>query len=168
VGDAEALPLPDDSFDRVSSNGVLHHTPDIGAALREVRRVLKPGGEARVILYNRDSLHYWLEQVAVRGVLQGRLLRSRSMNDVLSSGVERSSVDARPLVRVYSPRQAARLMRAAGLVGVTTSVRHFRPENSRVTERLARRMTRLGDPAVQDRIGRRAGWYVIARGTKPS
>src|SRR5947207_3392306 len=35
VGDAEALPFVDESFDRVSSNGVLHHTPDMPAALRE-------------------------------------------------------------------------------------------------------------------------------------
>ena len=41
-GDAEALPFPDASFDRVSSNGVLHHTPDMPAALREIRRVLAP------------------------------------------------------------------------------------------------------------------------------
>src|SRR4051794_32891808 len=51
-GDAEALSFPDDTFDRASSNGVLHHTPDIGAALREVCRVLVPGGEARIIVYN--------------------------------------------------------------------------------------------------------------------
>src|SRR4051794_26352106 len=43
-GDAERLPFQDASFDRVSSNGVLHHTPDMLAALREIRRVLRPGG----------------------------------------------------------------------------------------------------------------------------
>ena len=34
VSDAEALPFADRSFDRASSNGVLHHTPGIAAALR--------------------------------------------------------------------------------------------------------------------------------------
>ena len=33
-GDAERLPFDDQSFDLISSNGVLHHTPDILAALR--------------------------------------------------------------------------------------------------------------------------------------
>src|SRR5262245_3000812 len=56
-GDAEALPFDDASFDRVSSNGVLHHTPDMVAALREIRRVLRVGGEATVIVYNRRSFH---------------------------------------------------------------------------------------------------------------
>jgi ubiquinone/menaquinone biosynthesis C-methylase UbiE len=41
-GDAESMPFADMSFDRVSSNGVLHHTPDMLAALREIRRVLVP------------------------------------------------------------------------------------------------------------------------------
>src|SRR5690349_18681830 len=40
-GDAEALPFGDETFDRVSSNGVLHHTPNIDAALREIYRVLR-------------------------------------------------------------------------------------------------------------------------------
>jgi arsenite methyltransferase len=40
----EALPFPDASYDIVLSNGVLSLIPDKPAALREVFRVLKPGG----------------------------------------------------------------------------------------------------------------------------
>jgi arsenite methyltransferase len=40
----EALPFPDASFDIALSNGVLSLIPDKPAALREVFRVLKPGG----------------------------------------------------------------------------------------------------------------------------
>jgi ubiquinone/menaquinone biosynthesis C-methylase UbiE len=42
--DAQALPFPDDSFDLVFGHAVLHHLPDLDAAFREFRRVLKPGG----------------------------------------------------------------------------------------------------------------------------
>ena len=42
--DVEALPFPDASFDVAMSNGVLNLIPDKPAALREVFRVLKPGG----------------------------------------------------------------------------------------------------------------------------
>ncbi len=44
AADAEALPFEDDAFDLVVSNGVLNLVPDKGAAFREVRRVLRPGG----------------------------------------------------------------------------------------------------------------------------
>lgn len=44
VADAESVPYADDTFDLVVGHAVLHHIPDVPAALREVLRVLKPGG----------------------------------------------------------------------------------------------------------------------------
>lgn len=166
-GDAEALPFADHSFDKVSSNGVLHHTPDIAQALREMWRVLEPGGEAVVAVYHRDSVHYWLGQFLRRGVLQGGLRREGSMAAVLSSGVEESSIGARVLVRVYSRRQLRRLLEAAGFEQVTITVRDFK-----VPTFLRPALERAGlspedDSAVVDRIGRIAGWYVIGRARRP-
>jgi SAM-dependent methyltransferase len=43
-GDAQRLPYPDDTFDGAYLVGVLGEIPDEEAALRELRRVLKPGG----------------------------------------------------------------------------------------------------------------------------
>jgi len=42
--DAERLPYEDQSFDLVIGHAVLHHLPDLKASLREIHRVLKPGG----------------------------------------------------------------------------------------------------------------------------
>ena len=58
VSDAERLDFPDNSFDIVYSHGVLHHTPDTAAAVREIHRVLRPGGRAVVMLYHRNSYNY--------------------------------------------------------------------------------------------------------------
>jgi ubiquinone/menaquinone biosynthesis C-methylase UbiE len=44
VADAESIPYDDESFDLVVGHAVLHHIPDVELALREVLRVLKPGG----------------------------------------------------------------------------------------------------------------------------
>jgi ubiquinone/menaquinone biosynthesis C-methylase UbiE len=48
VGDALDMPFPDASFDRVIAAEVLEHIPDDMAAMREIVRVLKPGGRAAI------------------------------------------------------------------------------------------------------------------------
>ena len=69
--DAEALPFPKESFDLVYSWGVLHHTADTARAIRETRRMLRPNGEARIMLYNARS--FFALGVWVRGgLLSGR------------------------------------------------------------------------------------------------
>jgi ubiquinone/menaquinone biosynthesis C-methylase UbiE len=165
-GDAEALPFADATFDRASSNGVLHHTPGMDRALAEIARVLRPGGLATVLVYHRHSLHYWVEQVLHEGLMRRKLLRERSMEGVLSSGVEHSSIAARPLVRVYSRRELRRMMSAAGLAGVEVEARHYLPSDTFVTQALHRRGLLPGAP-VLDRLGRVAGWYLVGRALKP-
>jgi SAM-dependent methyltransferase len=54
-GSALAIPHPDESFAVVVSIGCLHHTGDLAGAVAEVRRVLRPGGEALVMVYNSHS-----------------------------------------------------------------------------------------------------------------
>ena len=74
---AEALPFEDGVFDMVLCIGVLHHLEDPGSALREVRRVLSPGGHLYFYVY------YALEQ---RGVLYRSLFRA---SDLLRRAVHR-------------------------------------------------------------------------------
>jgi ubiquinone/menaquinone biosynthesis C-methylase UbiE len=55
VGSALSIPHYDQSFDYVYSIGCLHHTGNLTQSLSEVFRVLKPGGKAIIMLYNRNS-----------------------------------------------------------------------------------------------------------------
>src|SRR5690606_19372236 len=54
-GDSENLPFADNQFDVVYSYGVIHHSPDTARSVSEIFRVLKPGGQAVVMLYNYFS-----------------------------------------------------------------------------------------------------------------
>lgn len=45
VGDLQAIPLPDDTYDTVVCTQVIQHVPDPGLAVREMARVLRPGGK---------------------------------------------------------------------------------------------------------------------------
>jgi len=107
--DAERLPFADESFDVVYSNGVLHHTPDTAGAICEIHRVLKPGGLARVMLYHRNSWNYWFDIMARHGLLHGELLRGNSPADIMGKYVEFNESGGRPLVKVYSRREARKL-----------------------------------------------------------
>jgi SAM-dependent methyltransferase len=49
VSDAQALPFADDAFDVTLAMHMLYHVPDRGAAVAELRRVLRPGGVALVV-----------------------------------------------------------------------------------------------------------------------
>jgi len=81
--DAEHLPFPNDSFDVVYSYGVMHHSPDTAQCVREARRMLKPGGALRIMIYQHPSLTglmLWLRY----GWWRGKSLR-RSVYDYLES-----------------------------------------------------------------------------------
>ena len=65
-GNAVSLDFPDSTFDVVYSFGVLHHIPEVEQAAAEIHRVLKPGGELLVMLYNRASINYVVEIMFLR------------------------------------------------------------------------------------------------------
>ena len=157
LADGERLPFKSDSFDVVYSNGVLHHTPDTAGAIREVHRVLQPGGVAKVMLYHRQSLNYWVEIVVRRGLLAGEYLRGRSSEEIMSRVIEFSEHEARPLVKVYSRKEARGLFK--DFSDVTIDV-----------EQLTRSELRFLSPLISDqffqRLCKRIGWNVIITARK--
>lgn len=61
VGNGEALPYADSAFDVVYGHGVVQYTADAPQLIRECHRVLKPGGTAIFMVYNRVS---WLNALS--------------------------------------------------------------------------------------------------------
>jgi ubiquinone/menaquinone biosynthesis C-methylase UbiE len=101
--DATSLPFQSETFDCVYSFGVLHHIPYVEKALAEIKRVLKPGGQVMVMLYNRDSLLYGYSIVYLRGIAQGSLDKL-TMDEVLARYSERK--EDNPYTKVYTKAEA--------------------------------------------------------------
>ncbi|MCB0117054.1 MAG: class I SAM-dependent methyltransferase [Caldilineaceae bacterium] len=66
---AEQLPLADDSCDRLMANHMLYHVPDQVTALREMWRVLKPGGRV-VLATNAADNGAWLRELHVEAATE--------------------------------------------------------------------------------------------------
>ncbi|HXG08813.1 MAG TPA: class I SAM-dependent methyltransferase [Gemmataceae bacterium] len=81
VGDIHHMPLADDSFDCVFCTGTLEHVSDPWQAVREIHRVLKPGGLVHIDVpfiqgYHADPTDYW------RFTLDGLRLLCRSFKEI--------------------------------------------------------------------------------------
>ena len=73
IADAEDLPFPDNFFDLVYSCGILFLVPDIEKAVNEIYRVLKPGGKAIALFYNKNSFQYYVNIITYQGIVRGEL-----------------------------------------------------------------------------------------------
>ncbi len=105
-----SLPFEDRSIDVIHTAGVLHHTPDPAAILREFHRVLKPGGEVRIMVYNRDSLwmHLYVSYVLM---IEKRLYPGMSPDEAFHLTTDGESC---PIALCYRPEEFVALGATAG------------------------------------------------------
>jgi ubiquinone/menaquinone biosynthesis C-methylase UbiE len=80
--DAEQLAFADRSFDFIWTWGVIHHSADTSRVLREMWRVLRPGGVATVMVYHRSWLYAYVYAALFRGVVLGGF-RRHSLHELL-------------------------------------------------------------------------------------
>ncbi|MBI5032972.1 MAG: methyltransferase domain-containing protein [Chloroflexi bacterium] len=109
--DAETLPFDDHSFDIVYSNGVLHHTENTNRGIDEVFRVLKPGGQAVLMLYARSSAFFWL-MLLPKGIVRGEAFRLPEAEWLgrATEGAPRFRGERNPYTRVYNRAQLMQLL----------------------------------------------------------
>jgi len=85
--DAEAMSFPNQSFDFVWSWGVIHHSANTLKILKEIHRVLRPGGKAIIMVYHRSWWNYYIFGF-IRGILQGLFFRGYSLNQIQQWGAD--------------------------------------------------------------------------------
>jgi SAM-dependent methyltransferase len=140
--DAENLPFPDGEFDVVYSWGVLHHTPDMPKSFAEAKRVLRPGGLLKVMVYHR---HSW---VALAAWARFGLLRGRPLGGLKAGVAHMESPGTQALTR----DELAGLLEGLDEVTIT-------PRLTSWDRRVAPGLARLG--------GDRLGWFLMAQGRAP-
>lgn len=91
VGDVLDCPWEDDYFDFVISIGCLHHTGNFYNAVKELVRVLKPGGQGVFMVYNAFSYRQWLSS-PIRTLIKCFYRTTRS--SIKGKEFERASYDS--------------------------------------------------------------------------
>ena len=109
IGSILEAPFADDSFDFVVSLGCLHHTGDLPRAIREVHRILRPGGTAIVMLYYVYSPKRWAlwpratwRHLRASRRAPGQVVRATATE---RAGYDRSSAGGAPPETVFTSRR---------------------------------------------------------------
>jgi ubiquinone/menaquinone biosynthesis C-methylase UbiE len=116
--EAEQLPFEDESFDLVFGHAVLHHIPDLGRALAEFKRVLRPGG---AIAFCGEPSRYGdrLAAAPKRAALFAapawrRLVRARPRAIPDGEQSNGHALEGEVDVHAFAPADLRRLLRDAG------------------------------------------------------
>ena len=183
VANAEELPFSDDSFDHIYSFGVIHHAPRPEKIAAEMHRILRKGGTFTVMLYNRDSINYYLEIMFLRKIFRLCLL-PKPMPALIATltGFDQSKLEGHrsvllskgrmtkeewisintdgpfcPLARVYNRKEAAELFK--DFANVRQEAWEFNSEHWS----FAGKLIPLG---LERKIGRLWGWHRMIYGQK--
>lgn len=103
----EKLPFKDKTFDLVYSFGVLHHTTHTETAINEVYRVIKPGGQAVIMLYAKRSLEYY--KLCLKAFLTGALFKGSNWLGRISEGKPKYRQTYNPYTRCYTPKELKKM-----------------------------------------------------------
>lgn len=105
-----SVPLDSSTVDYINCGGVLHHTSEPEVLLTEFRRVLRDSGEARIMVYNRDSLWFHLYTAYARMIVEGAFAGS-NVDEAFSRNTDGEEC---PIARAYVPGDFIALAEAAG------------------------------------------------------
>jgi 2-polyprenyl-3-methyl-5-hydroxy-6-metoxy-1,4-benzoquinol methylase len=141
--DAEHMDFADGSFDFVYTWGVVHHSHNTEAIVAEIARVLRPSGRVLCMVYNRDSLRYWLKG------LFWLLARGKITQGYGLPSVQRFFTDGY-YHRHFGKGEFVRMFAREGMTLERLSITH-----------MAKRMIRIAPRPIDEWLKRRAGWLMV-------
>ncbi|HEY6182986.1 MAG TPA: class I SAM-dependent methyltransferase [Terriglobales bacterium] len=158
VADAEHLPFSDNTYDVVYSYGVMHHSPDMSQCVREAWRVLKPGGEARIMVYHHPSvtgLMLWLRYGIFR-----QSLRNTVYQYLESPGTKTYTlIDARTLMHDFEDLKLRQVFSPGDLL--------LNQPSARFQSGFYRLVWKLFPRSVVKTFGRKWGLFLLITARKP-
>jgi SAM-dependent methyltransferase len=133
IQNAEQMSFPDESFDHVNCQGVIHHTPNTESTISEIARVLKPGGTATVSVYHTNALlRLWpllrwvgVPLTRIGGGLKGRGREKIFLESDLNEIVRLYDGSDNPIGKSYTRKQFLSLF--SGHLEVEQTYLHFFP-----------------------------------------
>jgi ubiquinone/menaquinone biosynthesis C-methylase UbiE len=155
--DAEEMQFMSNSFDYIWSWGVIHHSADTRRVLEEMRRVLRLGGKATVMVYHRSWWAYYISAL-LRGVFRSQLKRYGDLHTVAQAATDGA------IARYYTPHELREISRglfdieSIKIFGLKAEILPFPPG----------RLKRLFEKSVPDPFGRlltnhlRLGSFLVA------
>lgn len=125
VGDIEHLDCPDESYDIVIASGVIEYQQTDEPSLREMSRVLRPGGHVILNVTNRytylrllEHPYTWLRHIPGTATL---------LEAIKDRWLRRGKLHAIPDRRVHSPKMFDRILESYGLAKIDYNYFHFSP-----------------------------------------
>jgi SAM-dependent methyltransferase len=106
---AEDLQFADNSFDFVWSWGVIHHSANPQQILKEIRRVLKPGGSFKAMVYYRSFWSYYAFGI-LAGIGRGYFFKGNSLHETVQKITDGA------IARYYSCDEWRKELEKAGLM----------------------------------------------------
>jgi len=159
LADAENLPFADNSFDIVYSYGVMHHSPDTARCLREAFRVLKPVGQARIMLYHHASLTglmLWLRY----GLWRAQSVRRCVYDRLESPGTKTyTAAEVRELMSNFANVEIDQVFSPGDLL--------LHQPSSRFRHPIYRLIWKLYPRALVRKLARRWGLFLLITARKP-
>lgn len=160
--DGRRLPFDDATFDYVWSWGVLHHSPDLPTSLRELMRVVRPGGGYGLMLYHRRSLLHGYMTRYVEGLvhLERRFL---SELELASRYGDAAREEGNPHTWPVTKDELRAMLESAG---ADVEIRVLGTDLDSVLRLMLPGLGDMLPAAVKKPWARRLGWSLWAHGVK--